>query len=133
MSAERRAADPMQRADEMERTDPIDQVFALETLIRYVAIYRNGTLSSRQRGGIVDASAGESDRYEELLVNPALLTLARQRGDIDCGGALFVVVRYGHFYQLVLPIDGGHASVCFELAADPMRHAARIAEICEQG
>ena len=98
--------------------------------MRYVAIYRDGALASRQRDGVDGASAGESDRYEELLVNPALLTLVRQRGNIDCGGAQFVVVRYGNFYQLVVEIPCGHASVCFELAANPLLYADEIGRIC---
>ena len=44
----------------------------------------------------MDASGLESDRYEELLVNPTLLTLATQRGNIDCGGLKYLIVRYGN-------------------------------------
>ena len=44
-------------------------------------------------------------RYEELLVNPTLLELTRQRGNIDCGGLEYLVIRYGNFFQLVLPPD----------------------------
>jgi len=61
--------------------------------VRYVALYRGGKLSSRQRLDISGASASESDRYEELFVNPTL-TLVRQRGNLDCGGARFVLVRF---------------------------------------
>ncbi|MBX9880996.1 MAG: hypothetical protein K2X73_03395 [Sphingomonas sp.] len=98
----------------------MDAFFELSPAIRYVALYRGGVLASRQRGGIAGASAGESDRYEELLVNPTLLTLARQRGDIDCGGAAFVIVGYGNFHQLVIDLPDGHASICFEKAANPI-------------
>ncbi|HEX6048536.1 MAG TPA: hypothetical protein VFZ21_04685 [Gemmatimonadaceae bacterium] len=34
-----------------------------------------------------------ADRYEELIVNPTLITLTKQRGDIDCGGLEFLVIR----------------------------------------
>jgi hypothetical protein len=61
----------------------------------------------------------ESDRYEELLVNPALLVLARQRGNIDCGGLRYLIVGYGHFRQLVVPAATGNVSVAFELASSP--------------
>lgn len=27
---------------------------------------------------------------------------------------------YGHFFQLVLPVEGGHLSVAIEPAADPL-------------
>jgi hypothetical protein len=110
----------------------IDQIFAVSPAVRYVALYRRGELVSRQRGGLADASASESDRYEELFVNPTLLTLVRQRGNLDCGGARFVVVRYGHFYQLVIDLADGHASVCFELGANPLDHADAIRAICER-
>ena len=66
--------------------DLIERVFALASDIRYVAIYRNGQLRSSQRPGLTPASASESDKYEEMIANPTLLTLTRQRGNIDCGG-----------------------------------------------
>jgi hypothetical protein len=54
----------------------------------------------------------------------------KQRGNIDCGGARFLVVRYGNFYQLVIDLPGGHVSVCFELTANPLKDADVIAKIC---
>src|ERR1700722_20335121 len=111
--------------------DTIDQIFAVTPDIRYVALYQQGNLTSRQRSALSDASASESDRYEELFINPALLTLAPQRGNLDCGGAKFVLVGYGNFYQLVMDIPGGHASVCFELASNPLSYADTIRTICD--
>jgi hypothetical protein len=67
-----------------------------------------------------DATSAESDLYEELLVNPTLLTLVRQRGEIDAGGLEFVLIRYGNFFQLVHAIAGGHLSVAIEASADPL-------------
>ena len=55
----------------------MDALFDLTPDIRYVAIYRRGELSLRQRPNLNLASASESDCYEELLVNPTLLTLTR--------------------------------------------------------
>jgi hypothetical protein len=46
---------------------------------------------------LLNASASVSDRYEELILNPAVLGLTRERGRIDCGGLEFVLVRYGNF------------------------------------
>jgi hypothetical protein len=111
--------------------DTIDKIFAVDPAIRYVALYQQGNLTSRQRSALSGASASESDRYEELFVNPALLTLARQRGNLDCGGANFVLVGYGNFYQLVMAIPGGHVSVCFELSSNPLDYATAIRTICE--
>jgi hypothetical protein len=81
----------------------IDALFDLTPEIRYVAVYDDGDLSMRQRPGIGQASAAESDRYEELLANPTILKLTTQRGDIDRGGLRYVVARYGNLYQLVVP------------------------------
>jgi hypothetical protein len=110
----------------------VDQIFALSPAVRYVALYRAGELVSRQRDSLLGASASESDRYEELFINPVLLTLARQRGNLDCGGAHFVVVGYGNFHQLVVDLPNGHASVCFELNSNPIQYAEAIRTICQE-
>lgn len=110
-----------------------EEVFAVSEAVRYVARCRGGKLVSRQRGDAVGASSSESDKYEELLVNPTLPTLVKQRGNIDCGGAEFVVVRYGNFYQLVIDLPDGHVSVCFELGSNPLEHADRIRTLCGAG
>ena len=83
--------------------------------MRYVAVLTRGELTMRQREGVTGASASETDRYEELLVNPTLLTLIRQRGEIDCGGLAHVLIRYGQCHTLVCPLGDGHVNVGFEL------------------
>jgi hypothetical protein len=88
-----------------------------------------GELVSRQKSQVAGSSAAESDRYEELFVNPTLLKLARQRGDLDCGGARFVLVGYGNFHQLVIDLPDGHVSVCFELGSAPLDHWEVIRDI----
>jgi hypothetical protein len=85
-----------------------------------VAIYRDGQLEMNSKSGTVGTSSYESDKYEELLVNPTLLKLVTQRGNIDCGGMNHILIRYGNFYQLVWPENWGHVSVCIELNADPL-------------
>ena len=104
----------------------IGSIFKLSDSIRYVAIYKNGQLEQKAKSDTVGASRSESDRYEELLVNPTLLKLASQRGNIDCGGLDYVLVRYGNFYQFVLPQGWGHVSVCIEADADPIRIGAQV-------
>jgi len=104
----------------------IDAIFDLSPNIRYVAIYRDGALEAKARADARNASSSESDRYEELLVNPTLLKLASQRGDIDCGGLHYLLVRYGNFFQFVLPADWGHVSVCIEPDADPVQIGLRV-------
>ena len=61
-----------------------------------------------------------------LLVNPTLLKLAAQRGNIDCGGLEYAMVRYGSFFQFVLPTARGHVSVCIEKDADPIAVGLRV-------
>jgi prevent-host-death family protein len=112
--------------------DCFARIFALSGAIRYAALYRGGLLFTQQRDGLDAASAPESDRYEELFVNPTLLTLARQRGNLDCGGAEFVLVRYGNFYQLVIDLPDGHASVCFALDSNPLDFALAIRGLCRE-
>jgi hypothetical protein len=98
----------------------IEEIFSLSKHIRYVAVYREGRLTTQARAAAAGASSPESDRYEELLVNPTLITLASQRGNIDCGGLDYLIVRYGRFFQFVLPTGWGHVSVCIEKTADPV-------------
>ena len=98
----------------------IDEILRRLVAVRYVAIYRNDRLASKVRKGLANASASESDRYEELLVNPTLLKLVTQRGNIDCGGARFLLISYGNFYEFVRAIKGGHISVGIEPSADPL-------------
>lgn len=93
-------------------------LFELAREVRYVAIYRDEELFTAQRDGLQGASAAESDRYEELLVNPTLLTLLRQRGNMDCGGLEYVLIRYGSFFALVLPLPNGHITVGLETTAN---------------
>lgn len=107
----------------------IEKILSLSPAIRYVAIYHGDDLVSAQRPDLPNASSSESDKYEELIVNPALLTLVRQRGNIDCGGAQFVIIRYGSFYEIVHPIRDGHVSIGSELASNPLEQVEAIREV----
>ena len=51
-------------------------------------------------------------------MNPAILQLANSRGEIDCGGLNYVIIRYGNFFQFVQSTAGGHVSVAIETDAD---------------
>lgn len=107
----------------------MQQIFAIAENIRYVAIYANDKLISSQRPGIDNTSSSESDKYEELIVNPAILKLATQRGNIDCGGAEYVIIRYGSFYEFMMPTKDGHVSVGMELNADLLQNVAAIQQL----
>lgn len=98
----------------------IADILAIADDIRYVAVYRDGMLASQSRLNPLAASSPESDYYEELLVNPTLLKLASQRGNIDCGGLNYLLIRYGNFYQFLLNATWGHVSVAIETSADPL-------------
>jgi hypothetical protein len=47
-----------------------DALFRLSPAVRYVAVYRHGVLTMAERPNVHVPSSVESDRYEELLVNP---------------------------------------------------------------
>jgi hypothetical protein len=84
----------------------INKIFSLSQNVRYVAIYRDGKLETRSKEGTVDASGSESDRYEELLVNPTLLTLAAT--------------------------SWGHVSVCIEKDADPVAIGLKVKSLLKE-
>jgi hypothetical protein len=109
-----------------------EAIFSLGPHIRYVAFGDGQRVETAQRDGIAGASDADSDFFEELVVNPTLLTLARQRGDLDCGGLRHVIVGYGNFNQIVVPMRSGHVSVCVERDADADGVARRVAELVEQ-
>jgi hypothetical protein len=104
-------------------SDLHDDVFAISPEIRYVAAAHGQQVQMRSRPDLRDASSSDSDLYEELLVNPTLLT---QRGNIDCGGLRYLIVGYGHFHQLVIPGPAGHVSIAFELGANPADYLPAI-------
>lgn len=106
-----------------------EKVFSVSKDIRYVAIYADDKLISGERPGIENTSSSESDKYEELIVNPTLIKLVTQRGNIDCGGAAYVIIRYGSFFELVMPLKNGHLSVGMELTTDLMKTVAAIQKL----
>ena len=112
-----------------ERSRLGDVIFALGPHVRYVAFGSGQEVETRQREDVRDASASESDFFEELLVNPTLLALARQRGELDCGGLRYLIVAYGSFNVIVMPLNGGHVTVGVALDADPVATAAQVAAL----
>jgi hypothetical protein len=110
----------------------IKRIFSLSNGIRYIAIYTNGKLASASREELQNASSSESDKYEELIVNPTLLTLVTQRGNIDCGGAEYVLIRYGNFFEFVKPATNGHISVGIQLSEDPLKIIPLIENVVKE-
>lgn len=107
-------------------TPLIETIFAIAPEIRYVATYLDGILNSAERPDLLGASGSESDKFEELIVNPTLLTLITQRGNIDCGGAQWLIIRYGNFFEVVVLVTSGHLSVGVELTGDPLVTAEKV-------
>ncbi|HJW15980.1 MAG TPA: hypothetical protein VJ499_02620 [Flavisolibacter sp.] len=103
-------------------------ILSLSKGIRYAAIYANGKLFSASNEGLSNESSSESDKYEELIVNPTLLKLVTQRGNIDCGGAVYVIIRYGNFFEFVKPIAKGHISIGIHPDQDPFKLIPLIEE-----
>ena len=66
--------------EDVHGSELIEGILAISPAIRYVGVRRGREVVLRQREGLRDPSSSESDRYEELLVNPTLLTLASGGG-----------------------------------------------------
>ena len=76
----------------------VEACFAASPQVRYVAAYLDGQVGLRSRADVQLLGSNESDQYEELIVNPTLIKLLTQRGNIDCGGfrhAVATVIRPG--------------------------------------
>lgn len=73
-----------------------ERLFRLEPKIRYVALNQKGQIEEmRQSTRHPSLNPPESDRIEELIVNPIVLEIAARRGNIDMDGIRYVVIRYG--------------------------------------
>lgn len=93
----------------------IDACFRSSPNVRYVAAYLDGEVVLRSRADVQLLGSNESDQYEELIVNPTLVKLLTQRGNIDCGGFRHAVATYGLFHAFIYPVARGHVTVSFEL------------------
>ena len=45
--------------------------------------------------------------------------LASQRGNIDCGGPEYFIIRYGNFFVLLIPCKNGHLNIGVEPDKNP--------------
>ena len=104
------------------------QLFRMEPKIRYVSVNQNGRIvEMEQNPSHPSYNSLETDRMEELIVNPIVLELASRRGSIDMNGVAYVIIRYGTQYQLLMPHREGHISIGIELQDDPVEIASKIA------
>lgn len=110
----------------------LDAILELSPKIRYAALHLGGGEPLlRERAGVAGMTP-DSERWDELVVNPVLIELARRRGDVDCGGLHHVLVTYHRFHNLVVPVDGGHLSVVVELDGDPLALAPAVRDAAKQ-
>ena len=104
------------------------RLFSLEPKIRYVAVNQNGRIvEMEQSGSHPTYNPPETDRMEELIVNPTVLEITSRRGNIDMDGIRYVVIRYGTQFQLIMPYLEGHLSIGVELEDDPVEIASKVA------
>jgi hypothetical protein len=104
------------------------RLFRLEPKIRYVALNQNGQIQEMRQSPLhPSTNPPESDRIEELIVNPTVLEITARRGNIDMDGIRYVVVRYGTQFQLLFPYSDGHLSIGVNLEDDPIEIARKVA------
>jgi hypothetical protein len=103
-------------------------IFAIEG-VGYVAMTSGQEVLLRILPDVVTTTTRESNFFEELLVNPTLLTLAGQRGGLDCGGLDHIAVGYRDFTQLLVRMRDGHASIGISRRADARGVARRVHEV----
>jgi hypothetical protein len=105
-----------------------ERLFCLEPRIRYVALNQKGEIKEMlQSPQHPSFNPPESDRIEELVVNPIVLEIAARRGNLDMDGIRYVVIRYGTQYQVLLPYWDGHLSIGVNLEDDPNDIARKVA------
>ena len=103
------------------------RLFRMEPKIRYVAVNQAGRIVEMAQSPLHPSyNSCETDRIEELIVNPVVLELATRRGNLDMEGIRYVVIRYGTQYQLLMPYREGHLSVGVEKQDDPLEIARKI-------
>jgi hypothetical protein len=120
---EQRASDKAQKL--------ITEIFKLGG-IGYVALCCGQEVLLREAPGMVSRTTAETNFYEEFLVNPTLLKLTSQRGELDCGGLNYIAVGYGDFVQLIMLIKDGHISMGISRKAHAGELAARVKSVLQE-
>ena len=103
------------------------QVFELDPGIRYLAVNQDGEIVEMAQR-LPTHNPVETDRMEELLVNPAILELTKRRGDLDLDGVRYIIIQYGLQYQAVFNYRNGHVSVGIESDSDAVGVVTKILE-----
>jgi hypothetical protein len=118
----------MSAADRSHALAP--RLFAADPSVRYVAVNQRGRITEmEQRREWSTLNPSETDRLEELIVNPVILEAATRRGNLDLDGVRAVIVRYGLLDEVVLPFADGHVSIGVQQGGDPVRIAEKAAVV----
>jgi hypothetical protein len=120
---EQRASDKAQQL--------ITEIFKLGG-IGYVALCCGQEVLMREAPGVVSRTTAETNFYEELFVNPTLLKLASQRGELYCGGLNYIAIGYGDFTQLIMLTEYGHISMGISRKAHAGELAARVQSVLHE-
>jgi hypothetical protein len=99
--------------------------------VGYVAIGRGQDVLMRRHPKLVTGTTEESNFYEELILNPSLLKLAGQRGDLDCGGLRFIAIGYGEFIEMIMRMKDGHISLGVSSKTQVDEFAAKMQGVLE--
>ena len=106
------------------------RLFAADPNVRYVAVNEAGRITEmEQRKEWSSLNATESDRMEELVVNPIVLEAVTRRGNLDLNGVRAVIIRYGLLDEIVLPHPSGHVSIGVQQGGDLIRIAEKAAAV----
>jgi hypothetical protein len=106
------------------------RLFAADPYVRYVAVNQAGRITEmEQRAEWSSLNPTESDRMEELIVNPIVLEAVTRRGNLDLNGVRSVIIRYGLLDEIVLPFGAGHVSVGVQQGGDLVRIAEKAAAV----
>ena len=111
----------------MTWTNISPQVFELDPGIRYLAVNQDGEIVEMAQR-LPTHNQVETDRMEELLVNPAILDLTKRRGDLDLDGIRYIIIQYGLQYQAIFNYRNGHVSVGIESDSDAVGVVSKILE-----
>jgi hypothetical protein len=126
----------MARTDYSQKATPeaeklVEDFFALGG-VGYVALGRGQDVLMRRHPKLVTDTTPESNFYEELLVNPTLLTLAGQRGGLDCDGLSYIAVGYGTFIEMIMRMKDGHVSLGVSAGTETGAFATRMQDVLER-
>ena len=103
------------------------EVFDLDPGIRYLAANQDGEIVEMAQR-LPSHNPVETDRMEELLLNPTILEMTKRRGDLDLDGIRNIIIQYGLQYQAIFNYRNGHVSVGIESNSDAIGVVKKIFE-----